>query len=72
MSIAENHDIVFDAPADSGGRIAPVLMAIAFLLIFSFGVLLASHAPDQQGYVEGFGFMVFSLLMTMYYFGKKV
>ncbi|MFA5121099.1 hypothetical protein [Zavarzinia sp.] len=72
MSIAENHDIVFDAPPESGGRIAPVLMGIAFLLICAFGVMLAAHAPDQQGYVEGFGFMIFSLLMTMYYFGKKV
>ncbi|MCF4165693.1 hypothetical protein L2U69_08565 [Zavarzinia compransoris] len=57
---------------DQGGVIAPVLMGLSFLLIALFGVFLAARAPDQYGYVAGFGFMAFAFVMSMHYFARRI
>ncbi|RJF88768.1 hypothetical protein D3874_18700 [Oleomonas cavernae] len=54
------------------GAIAPVLMAAAFSAIGGFGVMLAAKAPDDYGYVAGFGFLMFAFVMAMRYFGNRV
>lgn len=54
------------------GAIAPVLMAVAFSAIGGFGVALAAKAPDDYGYVAGFGFLLFAFVMAMRYFGNRV
>lgn len=61
-----------DAVEDRGGVIAPVLMGLSFLLIALFGVFLAARAPDQYGYVAGFGFMAFAFVMSMHYFARRI
>lgn len=59
------------APARQGGAIAPILMGAALTAIGSFGVMLAARAPDDYGYVAGFGFLLFAYVMTFHYFGKR-
>jgi len=72
MSMAQNLEIATAEAEAHGGRIAPVLMGAAFLAIGLFGVFLAAKAPDQYGYIAGFGFLVFSFLMSMRYFSRRI
>ena len=70
VAVAPADSIHAHAPAE--GTIAPILMGAAYTAIGSFGLMLAAKAPDDYGYVAGFAFLLFALVMAMRYFGNRV
>jgi len=72
MSIALHHAEALAQKEAKGGVIAPLLMGVAFAVIALFGAFLAARAPDQYGYVAGFGFMTFGFLMSMRYYSRRI